>query len=55
MGEDLFWKIIALLDWRRAGDDDAVLRPAVEALSRRSVEDICAFDELLAPLNRRPT
>ncbi len=48
MSEDVFWRIIALFNWKKTGDDDAVLLPAVAALSRLSVEDIFAFDEILA-------
>jgi len=48
MSEEVFWQLIALLDWKRTGDDDAVLRPVITALSRMEVEDIFAFDDLLA-------
>ena len=48
MSEDVFWRLIASFNWKKTGDDDAVLLPAVNALSRMSVEDIFAFDEILA-------
>ena len=48
ISEDDFWEIIALLDWDNAGDDDAVLKPAVDALARRTEDDIHGFDDLLA-------
>ncbi len=48
MSEEVFWRIIALFNWKKTGDDDAVLLPAVTALARMSVEDIFAFDEVLA-------
>jgi predicted DNA-binding WGR domain protein len=48
MTEDVFWALIRVLDWKRTGDDAAVLRPAVTALSLMCVEDIYAFDDLLA-------
>jgi predicted DNA-binding WGR domain protein len=48
MDDDAFWAIIAKCNWHKTGDDDAVLRPAVAALARRSIEDIYAFDEILA-------
>jgi hypothetical protein len=48
MTEDRFWEIISLLDWEQAGDDDAVLRPAVAALAAASEADILAFEEILA-------
>lgn len=48
MSEAVFWELVSLFNWKKTGDDDAVLRPAVTALSRMSVEDITAFDDLLA-------
>jgi hypothetical protein len=48
MNDERFWALIATFDWKATGDDDAVLRPAVEALCAMSVEDIFAFDDLLA-------
>lgn len=48
MSERVFWKLIAMFDWKKTGDDDAVLSPAVNALSRMTVADIYAFDEILA-------
>lgn len=48
MTEAVFWKLIASFDWKRTGNDDAVLRPAVTALARMTVDDIYAFDDLLA-------
>jgi len=48
MGEQDFWSIIDLLDWDEEGDDDAVLQPAIEALSKRSVAEIQAFEDILS-------
>jgi hypothetical protein len=48
MTEDTFWRLIALFNWKKLGDDDAVLRPAVAALAQMRVEDICAFEDVLA-------
>jgi hypothetical protein len=48
MNETLFWKILSLLDWNKAGDDDAVLRPALDALAALSEADISEFADLLA-------
>mgnify|MGYP000016348137 CR=1 FL=1 len=48
MSDAVFWQLIARFDWKRTGDDDAVLRPAVTALAALSVDDIYAFDDLLA-------
>jgi hypothetical protein len=43
-----FWEIIDLLDWEKAGDDAAVVEPAVEALAAQSIEEICRFAEILS-------
>lgn len=48
MSEDVFWELIGMFNWKRTGDDEAVLLPAVTALSQMTVEDIFAFDDLLA-------
>src|SRR6476661_7795575 len=48
MSEKVFWKIIALFDWKKTGDDDAVLRPAVKALAAMHEDEICDFDDILA-------
>lgn len=48
MDEREFWQIIGLLNWKRTGDDDAVLRPAVKELAKHSLEDIGAFEEILS-------
>ena len=46
MNEDKFWQIIDLLDWKTL-DSDAILAPAVEALSHFSEENIHAFHDIL--------
>lgn len=48
MTEAIFWMIIGLFDWRHEGDDDAVIEPAVIALSQKSEEEIIRFEEILA-------
>jgi hypothetical protein len=48
MKEIEFWRIVGLLNWKRTGDDDAVLKPAVKELSKKSIEEIALFEELLA-------
>ena len=48
MDDAQFWTIIAKLDWKKAGDDDAVLRPAVKALAKLAPAEITAFDDILA-------
>ncbi|MEK7257597.1 MAG: DUF4240 domain-containing protein, partial [Bacteroidota bacterium] len=48
MNDEEFWKIISLLDWSKTGDDEAVLKPAVAALSRFSEKEIARFHDLLS-------
>lgn len=48
MADARFWDLIAKLDWARAGDDEAVCRPVVEALTALPVAAIQAFEEILA-------
>jgi predicted DNA-binding WGR domain protein len=48
MDEDVFWEIIASFNWKKEGDDDAVLRPALKKLVSMEVEDIKQFAEILA-------
>ncbi|GAB2963474.1 hypothetical protein GCM10027048_35590 [Hymenobacter coalescens] len=48
MDEDLFWELIAAFNWKRTGDDEAVMRPAEKRLAAMPVEDIFAFEEVLA-------
>jgi hypothetical protein len=48
MNDADFWAIIAALNWKKMGDDDAVMAPAVKALAKLPVEQIAAFDDLLA-------
>jgi predicted DNA-binding WGR domain protein len=48
MDEDLFWEIISSFNWKRRRDDDAVMLPAEKRLASLPVEDIFAFDNILA-------
>lgn len=48
MDDNEFWRIISLFDWKKTGDDDAVLRPAVKELAKQSADDIAAFEEVLS-------
>ncbi len=48
MQEKEFWELIGKLDWDETGLDDAVIEPVVEALSRKDVAEIYAFEEILA-------
>ncbi len=48
LGEDGFWKIVGLFDWSKAGDDRAVVEPAVQALTQMPVSAIYRFDDILS-------
>lgn len=48
MNDSEFWTIIGLFDWDQTGDDDAVLKPAIECLSKKEVDEIFSFDNILA-------
>jgi hypothetical protein len=43
-----FWKIISLFNWKKSGDDEAVLKPAIKELSKRTAYEIAAFEEILS-------
>jgi hypothetical protein len=43
-----FWRLISLLDWSHAGDDDLVVAPVVAALAEESPDQIQGFHEALA-------
>jgi hypothetical protein len=47
MDEDVFWRIIKLFNWKKLGDDDAVLEPAIKALSKMSIDDIKRFEDIM--------
>lgn len=48
LSEAEFWKILGKLNWKKSGDDDAVMAPAIKALSQKSAREIEAFYELFA-------
>jgi len=48
MNERKFWEIVALFDWGKTGDDDAVLKPARDALAAMDHEAIFKFEDILA-------
>lgn len=48
MNEDRFWEVIALFDWTKEGNDDAVIEPAVQYLSRLTTSSILSFYDLLS-------
>lgn len=48
MDEDVFWEIISSFNWKRLGDDDAVVRPAIKRLVSMTIDDIYKFADILA-------
>jgi hypothetical protein len=48
LSEAHFWEIISLLDWNKAGDDEAVVEPAIARLVSGSVRHIFEFADLLS-------
>lgn len=48
MDEALFWEVIAAFNWKKTGDDDAVLKPALKKLVAMEVADIQEFAEILS-------
>ena len=47
MNNETFWQILGLFDWRKQGDDDAVIEPAVKVLAQFKVEEIYKFYDIL--------
>ena len=47
MSDDIFWRIIGLFNWKKSGDDDAVMEPAVKALAEMAIDDIKQFEDIL--------
>lgn len=48
LDETAFWEIIDLLDWNKGTDNEAIIAPAVHALSEKSDAALHAFDDILA-------
>lgn len=48
LSETYFWEIISLLDWDKEGDDELVVKPAIEHLARGPVRHIFEFADLLS-------
>ncbi len=48
LDEEQFWQIMAMLDWEKSGQDDAVLAPAAKALSTLPITAIHQFEDVLA-------
>ena len=46
--EETFWRVVSLFDWKKTGDDEAVIKPAVRALAQMNIEDIKLFEDILA-------
>ncbi len=42
--------IMTICDWDQSGDDEKVLSPLIDHLSRQSDEEIFSFDEIMAEL-----
>ena len=45
-----FWGLIRYLDWSKAGDDDAVIAPVVNALCKKSFRHIIDFADILSQI-----
>jgi hypothetical protein len=43
-----FWALIAQLDWTKAGNDEAVIAPVVQALSKLNFRQIVDFADILS-------
>ena len=48
MNEKVFWEIISSFNWNKTGNDNAVLKPAVNKLISMTVEDIFKFADILS-------
>lgn len=46
--EKTFWDLLSLLNWKKQGNDELVLKPAIAALSQMDLDEIYAFEDLLA-------
>ena len=47
MNESVFWDIISNFDWKTK-DERLIMQPAVDILSKFSIEDIYKFDDILS-------
>lgn len=48
MNEEIFWEIISTFNWKKTGDDDAVLKPAIKRLVSMTIDDIYKFADILS-------
>ncbi len=54
--EEQFWEMIALLDWSKGDDNEAITKPLVQKLAAHSLRHIYEFQDLLSEkLNRLDT
>jgi len=47
MNNETFWQILGLFNWRKQGNDDAVIEPAVKILAQFKVAEIYKFYDIL--------
>ena len=47
---NFFWTTMELCDWDQEGDDDKVLKPVIEYLSKQEDYIIFEFDDLMSEL-----
>ncbi len=50
MTEKEFWKIMDKADWSSEGDDDKVLAPVIDALSKLDDNEIFGFEDVMSKL-----
>lgn len=50
MTEKEFWKIVDKADWDNQGDDEKVLAPVIDALSKLDDEEIFGFEDVMSKL-----
>jgi predicted DNA-binding WGR domain protein len=48
MDENVFWETISSFNWKKTGDDDAVLKPALNKLVSMTIDDIYKFADILS-------
>ncbi|MGN1105309.1 MAG: DUF4240 domain-containing protein [Huintestinicola sp.] len=48
--EQFFSNIMTICNWDKLGNDDEVLKPLIEYLSKQSDEEIFSFDDIMAEL-----
>lgn len=48
--QQFFWQTIELCDWSFEGDDDMVLKPVIEYLSKKDDNIIFLFDDIMSEL-----